>query len=220
MAGTEEEKSHRQILLRFGSFFEKALDTIEPPYMKLLALFAVVVLLALLFLAREINAALGLALLVAILVIFAVLAGTLQYAESLLEHSDREREELKGALRDAVTELLEEKQDSGGPPKVHVAYIEHNPPGNDVQGEFVRIENQGATAVELTGWILQDEAGHVFRFPILTLNAGAHVRIWTRAGVNKKSDLYWGREQAVWNRDGDCAYLRDRAGQLVDTYRY
>jgi len=106
------------------------------------------------------------------------------------------------------------------PANVQITYIEYNPPGNDVEGEYVRIENLGGSATEMTKWTLRDDANHTFTFPTFTLNAGATVRVWTKSGTNTSTDLYWGSGSAIWNNTGDTAYLRDDHGNLIDTYSY
>jgi len=103
---------------------------------------------------------------------------------------------------------------------VQITYIEYNPPGDDVQGEYVRIRNQGGQPADMTGWTLRDEANHTFTFPSFTLGVIATVRVWTRSGSNTATDLYWGSGSAIWNNTGDTAYLRNDVGQLVDTYSY
>ena len=84
----------------------------------------------------------------------------------------------------------------------------------------MRVDNSGGSAADMTDWTLSDEANHTFTFPTFTLNPGAFVRVWTKAGTNTATDLYWGRGSAIWNNSGDCAYLRDSVGTLIDTYCY
>jgi hypothetical protein len=103
---------------------------------------------------------------------------------------------------------------------VQITFIEYNPPGSDLEGEYVRIENSGSGAADMTNWTLRDDADHVFAFPTFTLDAGATVRVWTKAGTNTSTDLYWRSGSAIWNNTGDCAYLRDSGGTPVDTYCY
>jgi hypothetical protein len=107
-----------------------------------------------------------------------------------------------------------------GPPDIRIVYIDYNPPGDDVQGEYVRIDNVDGAFADMTGWMLSDIANHVFTFPSFTLAPGATVRVWTKAGTDTTTDLYWGRGSAVWNNTGDCAYLRDGDGGLVSEYCY
>jgi cardiolipin synthase len=103
---------------------------------------------------------------------------------------------------------------------VQITYIEYDPPGDDVEGEYVQIENFGAPAADMTDWTLRDDANHVYTFPTFTLNAGASVRVWTKAGTDTATDLYWGSGSAVWTNTGDCAYLRDSGGTPIDTSCY
>jgi HKD family nuclease len=106
------------------------------------------------------------------------------------------------------------------PADIQITYIEFNPAGDDVQGEYVRIENQGGEGQALTNWSLRDEANHVFTFPSFSLGAGAVVQVWTKSGSNTTTDLYWGSGSAIWNNTGDTAYLQDQDANLVDTYTY
>jgi hypothetical protein len=212
----------KEVLLRFASFFEKALDVIKPPFMKLVVVLAVVVLLYLIFAHDNISATLGVVLLVIVVLIFALLVAALQYAEMRFRYTKRTEEELKRALRDSVTELqlqakrMEQLSARG----VQIRCIEYDPPGDDLQGEFVRIDSVDEAIVDMANWTLCDEAGHRFTFPAITLRPGTYVRVWTKTGRNTATDVYWGRHQPVWNNMGDCAYLRDSQGTLIDTYRY
>jgi len=61
---------------------------------------------------------------------------------------------------------------------------------------------------------------HTFVFPDFTLQRGASVCVWTKSGKDTVIDLYWGRKAAVWNKRGDTAYLSDRLGLPVSTYKY
>jgi hypothetical protein len=103
---------------------------------------------------------------------------------------------------------------------VRLTYIEYNPEGADLAGEYVRVENQGTVRADMSGWTLQDRVYNTFVFPAFSLRPGASVRVWTKKGVNTATDLYWGRASAVWNNIGDTGYLRDREGRLVSTFSY
>ncbi len=105
---------------------------------------------------------------------------------------------------------------------VRIVYINYDAPGNDwynPNGEYVVIKNYGPNPVNLKGWKLKDRAGHTFVFPDITLQPGESVYIHSGEGVNTGNTLYWGNG-AIWNNDGDTAYLYDASGKLVDTYYY
>ncbi|MCC6605249.1 MAG: lamin tail domain-containing protein, partial [Anaerolineae bacterium] len=50
------------------------------------------------------------------------------------------------------------------PANVQITLIVYNPAGDDVQGEYVRIENKGGVTAVLTGWTLSDNDSHVYNF--------------------------------------------------------
>lgn len=105
------------------------------------------------------------------------------------------------------------------PANVQITLIVYNPAGDDVQGEYVRLENKGGVTAVMDGWTLSDDDGQVFTFPAFSLAAGASVQIWTKGGANNTSNLYWGRSWSVWTNTGDVAYLRS-GGTLVDSCSY
>ncbi|MCC6606264.1 MAG: lamin tail domain-containing protein [Anaerolineae bacterium] len=106
------------------------------------------------------------------------------------------------------------------PANVQITLIVYNPAGDDVAGEYVRIENKGGVTAVLTGWTLSDNDSHVYNFPGgFSLAPGAAVQVWTKSGANSATNLYWGSGQAIWNNTGDTAYLRN-GGTLVDSCSY
>jgi hypothetical protein len=105
-------------------------------------------------------------------------------------------------------------------PDIKITFIEYNPDGDDVIGEFVRIQNLGSAAQLMTGWTLSDESAHVYSFPTFTLAAGGTVQIWTKSGTDTTTDLYWGSSSAIWNNTGDTATLKSDQGQIVSSCGY
>lgn len=116
---------------------------------------------------------------------------------------------------------------------IEIYTVTYNAPGNDndnPNGEWVEIRNSGNQDIDMSGWRLYDDAykqgrarDHVFIFPSgFILRAGQSVRIHTGQGKNTTTQLYFGRAPgeyaAIWNNDGDCAYLVDNKGNLVDEY--
>ena len=109
------------------------------------------------------------------------------------------------------------------PASVAIIAIDYDPPGRDVAGEHVVIQNLSATPVDLTGWTLRDVAPlrpHVFTFPSFSLPLSGHVRVWTKAGRRDPANLFWRRRAAVWNNPGDTAILRDAEGNEVSRFTY
>lgn len=87
----------------------------------------------------------------------------------------------------------------------------------DLAAEAVVLVNKGIT-LSLAGWQMEDEEGHRFTFPALTLWTGSAVTIHTRGGANTATDLYWGRTEAVW-RPGERGVLKDAEGRPVLEFR-
>ncbi len=104
------------------------------------------------------------------------------------------------------------------------ACSQFNAPGNDNNNkteEYVCLTNPGSDAVALSGWTIRDQYGWTYTFPDFILGAGASVRVRTGCGDNTPEDLYWCKaETAIWNNSGDCAYLSDATGELVNQYCY
>ena len=96
-------------------------------------------------------------------------------------------------------------------------------PGDDdrrLNEEYVCLENWGDTPADLTGWHIRDEGNHVYTFPAISLAARARLALHSGAGVDTPTDLYWGRDKAVWNDTGDVVYLYDAAWNPIDTHAY
>jgi hypothetical protein len=54
-----------------------------------------------------------------------------------------------------------------------------------------------------------------------SLEPGADITVWTKAGTNDGSNVYWGRNHAVWNnRGGDAAVLLDPQGAQIARYAW
>lgn len=131
-------------------------------------------------------------------------------------------EDVAELLTDEVSEsIIDIERLVAEPPNVSITYIEYDPPGSDLEGEFVVITNASHEPVDLTGWMLIDEgAKHSYTFPAFVLAGGAEVKLWTKAGVNDANNLYWGSRRPIWNNTGDTAILRDANGNLISRYTY
>ncbi len=84
--------------------------------------------------------------------------------------------------------------------------------------ERVQVRNQGAQAVNLAGWTLEDEDGQRFVFPEVVLYPQGVLQVWTKAGTATVQDLFWGLTEAVW-RSGETATLRAPDGSIVVRYQ-
>jgi PKD repeat protein len=91
----------------------------------------------------------------------------------------------------------------------------------NLNDEYFTLRNNCGRSMDLTGWEVSDEGGHVFEFPAgFTLAPGAWVMIFTGSGTNTSTELYWGSTEPIWNDDSDIAVLRDATGDIVNLYAY
>jgi hypothetical protein len=110
-----------------------------------------------------------------------------------------------------------------------ITHVEYDAPGNDndnLNGEWVDIENLGPTASDLTGWVVKDESSshrYVFREGFV-LDANTQVRLLTGCGTDTAgpttAEIHWCEDGAVWNNSGDTAFLLDPKGNIHDEWGY
>jgi hypothetical protein len=93
----------------------------------------------------------------------------------------------------------------------------------DDEHDVVVISNQTVTDQDLDGWTLEDDNSdaakrEVYPFPVLTLKAGAFVRVWTIVGTDGPSDLYF-NDNYNWGLgvEGQTANLYDNSHTSVDS---
>lgn len=88
----------------------------------------------------------------------------------------------------------------------------------DVANEKVILNRTGSGELEMTGWKLEDTNGNIFVFPELTLYKDGAINIHTSAGINTVIDLYWNKNESVW-QVGETATLLDPLGNIQATYQ-
>ena len=114
--------------------------------------------------------------------------------------------------------------DGGQSSPLRVAAVHADASGNDHENlgdEYVTFLNAGEDPLDLTGWTVSDEAGHVYRFPDgFGLAPNATVTLYTGAGDDSADALYWGATDAVWNNAGDTVVVTNATGAVVIEYGY
>ena len=103
---------------------------------------------------------------------------------------------------------------------ITIDYIEYDPEGSEVDGEYLIITNHDNYNINMEGWYLQDEAARTAYEFNYTLEINTSVRIYTGSGEDNQTALFWGWYQGIWNNSGDMAILQDEGGLMVDYYRY
>jgi phosphatidylserine/phosphatidylglycerophosphate/cardiolipin synthase-like enzyme len=105
-------------------------------------------------------------------------------------------------------------------PDVMIVRIDYDPPGNEVDWEYVRLKNVTSHDRCLYGWSLSDSDNHVYHFGHTVVPQLQSVILWTKTGETDSRQLFWGHGTAIWNNDGDTATLTDSRGLVVDEYSY
>ncbi len=110
----------------------------------------------------------------------------------------------------------------GNAAELEISGLRLDAEGDDAQNlndEWVDVTNNGGADIDLTGWRVRDESSsHRFAFPSgFALRPGATVRIHSGCGSASATDLFWCTSgSAIWNNDGDTAFLEDPSGNIVD----
>ncbi len=97
-------------------------------------------------------------------------------------------------------------------------FVNYDAPGSDTEnmnGEYVIITNNGNKTIDMTNWTIKDEATHIYEFPSIELSPNINLTLYTGAGDNTKTELYWNSKDPIWNNDGDTAFLFDENGDLI-----
>ncbi|WP_435348651.1 lamin tail domain-containing protein [Haloarchaeobius sp. HRN-SO-5] len=111
--------------------------------------------------------------------------------------------------------------DGGGLSLVDVHADASGDDNENLDDEYVVLENTGDSTLDLGGWRLEDSAGHAYTFPGgFTLAPGEQVTVYTGRGTDSSTELYWGADGAVWNNGGDTVLVTDDEGTVVvrETY--
>ena len=95
--------------------------------------------------------------------------------------------------------------------------------GNDRQNlndEFIVIENQSQNPIDLNGGTVSDTAKHRYLFANFTLGAKAQVTLRTGLGKLTEEELYWGSRTPIWNNEGDTILIRNAENDLMLSHVY
>ncbi len=109
-------------------------------------------------------------------------------------------------------------------PLVSICEVQFDAPGEDrdnLNGEWVKICNNGTADIDMTGWSLENKVGAFYEFPDgFILRAGSFVIVYTGTGENTETAVYWKYPVEAWNNYGDTATLVDGEGNIVDEYTW
>jgi micrococcal nuclease len=101
--------------------------------------------------------------------------------------------------------------------------IVYDAPGNDnenINGEYVVLENTGNTLLDTAGWTIKDSGTKIYRFGPYNFYPGNRIILYSGRGKDSGNMFYWNSPKPVWNNDFDTLYLRDGEGLLIGIYNY
>lgn len=81
------------------------------------------------------------------------------------------------------------------------------------QREVVSVMNEGADAVSLEGWTIQNQRGFKFTLPNITVFREGFLNIYTTSGANTPTDVFMRQADSVW-QVGDTVSLINN-GQVM-----
>jgi endonuclease YncB( thermonuclease family) len=98
-----------------------------------------------------------------------------------------------------------------------------DPTQDDQYPSYVRIANLSNTAMRLAGYVLSNEAGQRCVFLNVSVDPGYTVIVSSGSGpdgVDSREQLVVHCSELMWDPVEDTAFLKDPAGNLVDTFHY
>jgi len=101
--------------------------------------------------------------------------------------------------------------------------INYDAEGNDNQNlndEYVIIENISSKDVNIGDWTVKDSATNIYNFSSFLFKKDSTIHLFSGSGIDNGGNFYWGGTKAVWNNNHDTLYLRDDKGLLVEIYNY
>ncbi|OPX62979.1 MBL fold metallo-hydrolase [Methanoregula sp. PtaB.Bin085] len=110
----------------------------------------------------------------------------------------------------------------GNASNISISAVQFDAPGDDTKnlnGEWIRLTNNGEETVLLTSWTLADRSGtEPYRFPAFLLMPKSSVTVYTGDGVMNDTALFMGRKEPLWGNSGDRATLMDGSGRIIDQW--
>lgn len=108
---------------------------------------------------------------------------------------------------------------------LHITSFHANADGDDrqnVNGEYLRLCNVSAEALDTSGYRIADISGRTWEFPTVILPPGHTLKVHSGRGThqldsNAQIEIYLGSSDPIWNNTEDRATVYDRYGRVVDS---
>ncbi len=87
--------------------------------------------------------------------------------------------------------------------------------------EYVQLTNNGSQPVDITDWVLQDEAGaNAYKWESYVMQPGTSIRVYTNEVHPDTGGFSFGVPNQVWDNAGDVVVLFDADKALVSRFAY
>lgn len=87
----------------------------------------------------------------------------------------------------------------------------------NIEMEYVELYNQSDGAIDMSGWQLVNAEQDTFLFPMLILNQGGAIKVYSKSGQNTVIELYWQSDLPIW-QSGTTVRLLDSDDVTITTY--
>jgi competence protein ComEC len=88
--------------------------------------------------------------------------------------------------------------------------------GSDLNAEYIVLKNTGDDLLDLSGWSVKDEDGHVHTFADgVRLEVGATMTLHSGSGSQSTTDRFWWADGPVWDDHGETITIFDDTGNKV-----
>lgn len=108
---------------------------------------------------------------------------------------------------------------------LHMTSFHANAPGDDQQninGEYIRVTNITADALNIEGYTITNLHGEIFTFPSMIIPAGNTFKVISGSGRNqsdpqKQLEVYLGSYRPIWNNEHDVATIYSPEKKVQDS---
>jgi len=146
-----------------------------------------------------------------------------RYQDEILNAQKRGRENCLGMWVDLCDKNLDLSLNNC----INIVGINANAKGDDNKnknGEWIELKNSCSSDVLMKGWLLKDSsASNRYEFGDFVLQANKNVLIYSGCGIDFYDSLYWKCPEgkyAIWNNNGDNAYLYNEKEEMVSDFAY
>jgi len=145
----------------------------------------------------------------------------LGYARAYRDYDCQMKDELSKSENNAISKKrgvwseMYGDEESG----VFIAFINYDALGNDnenLNDEYVILKNNSQESINLEGWKLKDYSGNVIYLEGF-IDPMSVIKVFS--GCGEGPGIYSCKRMAIWNNDGDVAYLHN-GKEIIDSYQY